>query len=134
MTRSSLYTFKLATLAAAIAMTALPAAAQQFTLIVPSPGVAADLLRNLGVSLADVNLPSGLPGQPYSGDLRGALQITDDIPGEPEVAQWDIVSGALPEGLTFIDGVINGPQPVLKMPTSWCRSPTAARGLSAPTT
>lgn len=56
----------------------------------------------LNVALANASAPQGIVGQPYAGfDLRNYLTVTGDPAFKTDAVTWELVSGALPVGLTF---------------------------------
>jgi len=65
----------------------------------------------LNVALANASAPQGIVGQPYAGfDLRNYLTVTGDPAFKTDAVTWELVSGALPVGLTFnaTTGAITG--------------------------
>lgn len=63
---------------------------------------------DIGVALASATIPSGVVGVAYSYDLNQQLQVTGDPAFNANGVTWRIVSGTLPSGLSFANGMLTG--------------------------
>jgi hypothetical protein len=92
--------FKNSLMAAALAA-ALPAFANQYFVVVPSPKHTAGV-GNITVSMSGYTLPGAIQGQAYAGfDFNSVLQVMGDPSYNGTGVHFSVVGGALPAGLSL---------------------------------
>ncbi len=101
--------FKKISMGVALTLAIGMANASEYYIVVPLKGLAVAFDKNVAVTLQDYQLPAGKVNAPYAPfDLASLAQVTGDPRYSPDKLTWEVVTGALPAGLSVNAGVISG--------------------------